>query len=68
MRISGVSLPAYWLGLYISDIIFSSISTVSIIILIYIYDIDCPGGWALLVMNTFANPIFIYFLSSFFSQ
>lgn len=33
-----------------------------------IYDIDCPGGWLLLVINTFANPIFVYFLSSFFTQ
>jgi len=44
MRISGVSLPAYWIGLYISDIIFGAISTITIIILMAIYDIDAPGG------------------------
>jgi hypothetical protein len=68
MRISGVSLPAYWIGLYISDIIFGAITTVTIIVLLAVYDINCPGGWLLLVVNTFANPIFIYFLSSFFTQ
>ena len=67
MRISGVSLPAYWIGLYISDIIFGAISTITIIILMAIYNIDAPGGQLLLVINTFANPIFIYFFSSFFS-
>jgi len=68
MRISGVSLPAYWIGLYISDIIFGAVSTITMIILMAVYSIDCPGGWFLLVLNTFANPIFIYFFSSFFTQ
>ena len=67
MRISGVSLPAYWIGLYVSDIIFGSISMFTIIILLAIYNIDCPDGWLLLVLNTFANPIFIYFMSCFFT-
>lgn len=44
MRISGVSLPAYWIGLYISDIIFGAISTITMIILMAVYSIDCPGG------------------------
>lgn len=68
MRISGVSLPAYWIGLYISDIIFGAISTITMIILMAIYNIDAPGGAVLLILNTFANPIFIYFFSSFFNQ
>jgi len=68
MRISGVSLPAYWVGLYVSDIIFGAITAITIMILMAIYDIDCPGAWLLLTLNTFANPIFIYFLSGFFTQ
>lgn len=68
MRISGVSLPAYWLGLYISDVIFGAISTLCVIILMFAFDIDAPGGSLLLILNVFANPIFIYFFSSFFNQ
>lgn len=67
MRISGVSLPAYWVGLYVSDVIFGAISTITMIILLYVYDIDCPKGSVLLIINTFANPIFIYFYSCFFT-
>lgn len=66
MRISGVSLPAYWIGLYISDIIFGGITSATILILFAAFDIDCPQGWILVLLNTFANPAFIYFFSSFF--
>ena len=67
-RISGVSLPAYWLGLYISDIIFGGISTLTIVVLMRVFSVDCPYGWVLIVFNTFANPVFIYVLSTFFVQ
>lgn len=66
MRISGVSLPAYWIGLYISDVIFGGITSATILILFAVFDIDCPQGWVLILLNTFANPAFIYFFSSFF--
>lgn len=67
MRISGVSLPAYWVGLYISDIIFGAITAATTLILLAIFDIDCPDAWVLILLNTFANPAFIYFFSSFFT-
>lgn len=37
MRISGLSLPAYWIGHYISDVLFSMIITVAILILLAAY-------------------------------
>lgn len=68
MRISGVSLPAYWIGNYISDVVFSLITTISIIILMQVYKADVPGGWILILLMTFTNPIFLYVMSSFFTN
>lgn len=40
MRISGLSLPAYWIGHYISDVVFSMITTVTILILLAAYQAE----------------------------
>lgn len=68
MRISGVSLPAYWIGHYISDVIFSLITTTFIFILMEAYDSKVPGTWVLILLMTFTNPIFLYVFSLPFSM
>lgn len=66
MRISGLSLPAYWIGHYISDVVFSMITTGTILILMGVYDAKVVGGPVLILLMSLANPIFIYVASSFF--
>lgn len=68
MRISGVSLPAYWISHYLSDVIFGMITTSCILILIAVYKASVPGAWVLILLMNFTNPIFLYCMSTFFSQ
>jgi len=67
MRISGLSLPAYWIGHYISDVVFSMITTVTILILLAAYQAEVKGAWVLIFLMSFTNPVFIYCLSTVFS-
>jgi len=68
MRISGMSLPAFWLGHYVSDCIFNAIPSIVIIILIHVWDITAPKGWVLISIHIFVNPVFLYFLSTFYAR
>lgn len=67
MRISGLSLPAYWIGHYISDVAFSMIITVAIFILLAAYKAELSGGWVIIFLMAFNNPIFVYCMSTLFS-
>lgn len=42
MRVSGVSLPSYWIGHYLSDVVFSMITTGAILLLIFAFNADVP--------------------------
>jgi len=68
MRISGMSLPAFWLGHYVSDCIFNAIPSIVIIILISVWDISAPKGWVIITIHIFVNPIFLYFISTFYER
>ena len=68
MRISGVSLPAYWIGHYLSDVVFSMIATGAIFILMAAFDSNFAGSWVLILLMTFTNPVFLYVLSVPFNQ
>lgn len=66
--VSGASLSAYWLGNYISDIIFQAIPASVAIIGIHAFDIEIPGVEILFLIVIFANPAFIYFFSFLFDK
>lgn len=66
--ISGSSLFAYWMGHYLSDIIFQSVPAITGLIFVKIFDIDVPGVWYLFVLIVLANPVFIYAFSFLFSK
>jgi len=68
MRISGVSLPAYYIGFYLSDIVFSMITIVCIFILMAAFNSDVPKAWVLIMLMAFANPIFLYIIALFFNE
>lgn len=66
--VSGASLSAYWLGNYVSDIMFQAIPATFAIVGIHIFGIDIPGVEVLFLIVIFANPAFIYFFSFLFDK
>jgi len=69
MRVSGLDLKAYWLSKYLSDVVFLAIPSALIVILIPAFKVLLMDDfWILLVLNAFGNPVFIYFLSTFFNN
>jgi len=70
MRVSGLNLKAYWLSKYFSDCLFNVIPTLVVLGLLKLIGtrIDAPKYWILLVLNIFANPIFIYVMSGLFKS
>lgn len=67
MRISGVSLTAYWLGHYLSDLIFSMIISGTIFLLIVAFDSDLQGTWHVILLLSASNTIFLYCVSALFN-
>lgn len=68
MIVSGIKLPAYWLGHYVKDIFLQCIPSMFVLILINAYDMDLPQVWVLIIINIFANPPFLYALSFAFAK
>jgi len=68
MIVSGVKLPAYWLGHYVKDVCFGLILAVWIIILIAIFDIDVAYAWVLLLLGVLAIPPFLYAVGFMFDK
>ena len=66
MRVSGLSLLSYWLSVFVSDLVFSATTMIAIYIFMAIFGADIPLAWALVLLMTFANPLFLYVASSFF--
>jgi len=68
MIVSGVKLPAYWLGHYAKDITFGMILALVVIILINIFDIELEYGWLMIILGALIQPPFIYALSFVFDK
>ena len=68
MMISGCSLSAYWIGIYIADIVFQAIPAIVGIIGIHVFNIDVPKVEYIFLTVVFANPAFIYALSFLFDK
>ena len=66
--VSGASLSAYWMGNYISDVIFQAIPACAAIIGVHAFGLDIPGVEVLFLITIFTNPAFIYFFSFLFEK
>lgn len=68
MIVSGVRLPAYWIGHYTKDLFFGLILGVCVIVLIIIFDVDLEYGWVMILLGAIAQPPFLYGLSFCFDK
>lgn len=68
MIVSGIRLPAYWMGHYVKDVVFGLILALWIIVLIAIFDIDVEDAWIFLILGAFVNPPFLYTFGFFFDK
>lgn len=68
MIVSGVKLPAYWIGHYAKDVFFGLILAFWVIILIELFDLKVPDAWVLLLLGTLAIPPFLYSFAFMFDK
>lgn len=68
MIVSGSSLLAYWLAMYIADIFFQAIPATVAILGTHWFSIDVPQVQWLFAAVIFANPAFIYAFSFLFEK
>ena len=61
-------MPAYWVANYLADIFFHALAASMAVLGSYIFDIGIEGIYQLFILVVFANPLFLYFLSFFFSN
>ena len=54
MIVSGVRLPAYWIGHYTKDLFFGLILGVCVILLVIIFDIELEYGWVMILLGAVA--------------
>lgn len=66
--VSGCSLFAYWMGNYISDIIFQTVPAIVAVFGIWAFGLTVPYAWVLFIIVIFANPAFIYAFSFLFEK
>ena len=66
--VSGASLFAYWLSIYIVDILKFILPALSFIFITYIMDFQVDHGWILLTLMIFAVLPFTYCLTFFFRK
>lgn len=66
--VSGSSLTAYWAAHFLADVIHQAIPSIVGILGVWGFGIDVPDVWVLFLVNIFANPPFIYFLSFLFDK
>jgi hypothetical protein len=68
MIVSGSSLVAYWLSMYIADVMFQAIPATVAILGSHWFSIDVPEVQWLFLAVIFANPAFIYAFSFLFEK
>ena len=68
IMVSGSSLPAYWLSNYFADIIFHSLGAIVALLGIWMFNIEVDGIYYLFGLVVLANPVFVYFVTSFFDK
>ena len=66
--VSGSSLPAYWLSNYFADIIFHSLGAIVALLGIWMFNIEVDEIYYLFGLVVLANPVFVYFVTSFFDK
>lgn len=53
---------------YVKDIVLQFFPSIFAIFLIFVYDMELPSVWILIVINIFANPPFLYAMSFIFQK
>ena len=66
--VSGANLPAYWLSNYFADVIFHGLGAGVALFGIWMFDVEVPGVYHLFGLIILANPVFVYFVTSFFDK
>lgn len=68
MIVSGVKLPAFWVGHYVKDVIFGLVLFIYMVIMMAIFDVQMEGAWLLILLAAFAIPPFLYFFGNMFDK